>query len=94
MHDPIGAVHGGGSCQVSFSYDEGSNWVVVQSWEGNCPRVRKGQEGQATNTYDVSQDYSFRVPENFPSSDKVIVSWYAHMPLPLQDAYFKLTGHG
>jgi hypothetical protein len=75
MHDPAGAAHGGGSCQISFSYDAGVSWAVVQSWEGNCPRVRKGQEGGPTNTYDVSQDYEFRIPNDLPSSNEVIVAW-------------------
>lgn len=75
MHDP-GAVHGGGSCQVSLSYDEGITWVVVQSWEGNCPRVRKGEEGQMTNAYDVNQDYTFPIPNSLPSCGKVLAAWY------------------
>jgi hypothetical protein len=74
MHDP-GAAHSGGSCQISFSYDNGNSWVVVQSWEGNCVRVRKGYEGQLTNSYDIDQDYSFHIPESFPSADKVIIGW-------------------
>lgn len=91
MHDP-GAAHGGGSCQISLSYDMGKHWVVVQSWEGNCPRVRKGQEGQKTNQYDINQDYSFRVPDNFPSSDRVIVSWYGNA-IPSTSSADRI-GHG
>ncbi|KAF2008344.1 lytic polysaccharide monooxygenase, partial [Aaosphaeria arxii CBS 175.79] len=69
------AAHGGGSCQISLSYDSGHTWAVIQSWEGNCPRVRKGQEGEITNTYDANQDYTFRVPEGLPSSERVIAAW-------------------
>jgi hypothetical protein len=75
MHDPEGAAHGGGSCQVSFSFDQASSWTVIQSWEGNCPRVRKGQEGQITNTYDVNQDYTFTVPKGLPTCERMIASW-------------------
>ncbi|OAL56154.1 hypothetical protein IQ07DRAFT_660626 [Pyrenochaeta sp. DS3sAY3a] len=74
MHDP-GAAHSGGSCQVSFSYDDGNTWVVIQSWEGNCVRVRQGQEGQVTNSYDTNQNYTFYIPASLPSGDKVIVAW-------------------
>ncbi|KAK3064937.1 hypothetical protein LTS18_001901, partial [Coniosporium uncinatum] len=31
--------------------------------------------GQVTNFYDVNQDYTFTVPADFPSGDRVIVAW-------------------
>lgn len=70
-----GAAHSGGSCQISFSYDGGNTWIVIQSWEGNCVRVRRGQEGSITNDYDVNQDYTFVIPKDLPSADRVIVAW-------------------
>ena len=70
-----GAAHSGGSCQISFSYDNGKTWIVIQSWEGNCPRVQKGSEGQLTNIYDTNQDYSFHIPEDLPPADRVLVAW-------------------
>ena len=30
------AIHGGGSCQLSMSYDEGKTWNVIQSIIGGC----------------------------------------------------------
>ncbi|KAH7000833.1 hypothetical protein B0J12DRAFT_756340 [Macrophomina phaseolina] len=71
----LGAIHSGGSCQISFSYDRGLSWVVVQSFEGDCPRVRPGMKGTVTNDYDPNQDYYFKIPETFPSGDYVIVAW-------------------
>lgn len=70
-----GAVHSGGSCQISFSYDRGLSWVVVQSFEGDCPRVQAGMKGSVTNLYDPNQDYYFKIPDTFPSGDYVIVAW-------------------
>jgi hypothetical protein len=32
-----GAVHGGGSCQASLSYDQGKTFKVIHSWMGSCP---------------------------------------------------------
>ncbi|RPA89620.1 hypothetical protein L873DRAFT_1839195 [Choiromyces venosus 120613-1] len=32
-----GATHGGGSCQVSLSYDNGETFKVIKSFIGNCP---------------------------------------------------------
>jgi len=73
MHNP-GASHSGGSCQVAFSYDKGETWVVVHTWEGNCPRVEN--PGTITNVYDVNQDYTFLIPESFPTGNRVIFAWY------------------
>jgi hypothetical protein len=78
MHDP-GAAHSGGSCQASFSYDNGETWIVVQSWEGNCVRVRKGQEGKLTNSYDIDQSYSFDIPAFLPGADIVIFAWQVRL---------------
>jgi hypothetical protein len=72
MHSP-GAAHSGGSCQVAFSYDKGETWVVVYTWEGNCPRVVA--PGTITNIYDVNQDYTFTIPGNFPTGHRVIFAW-------------------
>ncbi|KAG9232412.1 putative killer toxin subunits alpha/beta [Amylocarpus encephaloides] len=32
-----GAVHGGGSCQASLSYDQGKTFTVIHSYIGSCP---------------------------------------------------------
>ncbi|KAJ6280811.1 lytic polysaccharide monooxygenase [Bipolaris maydis] len=60
---------------ASFSYDNGETWIVVQSWEGNCVRVRKGQEGKLTNSYDTDQSYSFDIPASLLGADTVIFAW-------------------
>jgi hypothetical protein len=73
MDQKTGAAHSGGSCQVSLSYDQGTSWVVVKSFEGNCPRVRV--PGALTNNYDLNQDYNFTIPTDFPSGDRVIFAW-------------------
>jgi hypothetical protein len=75
MNQAIGAAHSGGSCQIAFSYDKGETWVVVQNYEGDCPRVRSDLKGQVTNHFDTNQDYQFRIPETFPSGDQVIITW-------------------
>ena len=75
MNQEYGAAHSGGSCQISFSYDKGKSWVVVQSFEGDCPRVRNDLKGRRTNFYDLNQDYNFKIPDSFPSGNRVIVAW-------------------
>lgn len=69
-----GAAHSGGSCQVGFSYDKGKSWVVVKNWEGNCPRV--ASPGEITNVYNTNQNYTFLIPDDFPSRQRVIFAWY------------------
>jgi hypothetical protein len=73
MDQKTGAAHSGGSCQASFSYDQGETWVVVKYYEGNCPRVQN--PAALTNHYDLNQDYNFTIPANFPSGDRVIFAW-------------------
>ena len=47
-----GAPHGGGSCQVSLSYDGGKTFTVIQSIVGGCP---------------LSSNYPFTIPSDAPS---------------------------
>ncbi|KAK8111888.1 uncharacterized protein PG998_008345 [Apiospora kogelbergensis] len=74
------AVHGGGSCQISISYDTSptpdSVWKVIHSIEGGCPA-----RGQAANLPDVGDvpapdTYDYKIPENIPAGKATIsVSW-------------------
>jgi hypothetical protein len=74
MDQTVGAGHSGGSCQVSLSYDKGVTWVVIKNFEGNCPRVSPA--GEVTDHYDLNQDYTFTVPNSFPTGNRVIFAWY------------------
>jgi len=56
------AIHNGGSCQISLSYDKGKTFTVIKSFIGNCPK-----EGGGT--------YDFTVPEDAPEGDDVIFAW-------------------
>ncbi len=47
-----GAPHGGGSCQVSLSYDGGKTFTVIQSIIGGCP---------------LSSNYPFTIPSDAPA---------------------------
>ncbi|KAI9637578.1 uncharacterized protein MKK02DRAFT_32393 [Dioszegia hungarica] len=57
---PPGAVHGGGSCQLSLSYDMGKTWNVIFSYIGGC------MAEDLTN--------SFVIPKAAPSGEAVF-SW-------------------
>ncbi|KAK4102568.1 lytic polysaccharide monooxygenase [Parathielavia hyrcaniae] len=51
-----GAPHGGGSCQVSLSYDQGKTFTVIQSYVGGC--------GFAAN-------YKFTIPDDVPQGEAI-----------------------
>ncbi|AEO71776.1 uncharacterized protein THITE_2124610 [Thermothielavioides terrestris NRRL 8126] len=51
-----GAPHGGGSCQVSLSYDKGKTFTVIQSIEGGCP---------------LSSNYDFTIPSDAPQGEAI-----------------------
>ena len=51
-----GAAHGGGSCQVSLSYDKGATFTVIQSIIGGCP---------------LASDYPFSIPADAPTGDAI-----------------------
>jgi len=58
-----GAAHGGGSCQVSLSYDNGGTFKVIKSFVGNCPVA--------------GLEYSFPVPRDAASGAAIFAwTWY------------------
>lgn len=58
------AVHGGGSCQASLSYDQGRTFTAIKTWIGNCPI-----QGSGT--------WSFTVPGDAPVGDALFAwSWF------------------
>lgn len=58
-----GAIHAGGSCQISLSVDGGQTFHVLHSFIGNCPS-RVGESS-----------YQFRVPVDVPSRERALLAW-------------------
>ncbi|KAL2891898.1 extracellular protein [Ceratocystis lukuohia] len=58
-----GAIHSGGSCQFSLSYDHGTSWKVIHSIIGSCPNA----VGESA--------YAVPVPADAPSSTNVLFAW-------------------
>ncbi|KAI0395653.1 hypothetical protein F5Y17DRAFT_182561 [Xylariaceae sp. FL0594] len=56
------AIHHGGSCQISLSYDKGKSFKVVKSLIGNCPTPGGGT-------------FEFTIPEDAPTAKDVILAW-------------------
>jgi hypothetical protein len=56
------ATHGGGSCQLSLSYDNGATFKVIQSIQGGCP---------------LPLTYDFIIPTRAPNGRALLAwSWF------------------
>ncbi|RKF60304.1 hypothetical protein OnM2_052057 [Erysiphe neolycopersici] len=97
-----GATHGGGSCQVSITYDaapsKSSKFKVIHSIIGGCPaRNAPGNIGTSATTEDPDK-YEFSIPDNLPSGDAVLAwTWFnkvGNREMYMNCAPVKLTGGG
>jgi hypothetical protein len=73
-----GATHGGGSCQVSITYDnpptKNSVFKVIHSIEGGCPvRNNPGNVGSSASA-PGPDSYSFTIPTSLPTG-KATLAW-------------------
>ncbi|KAK4041675.1 hypothetical protein C8A01DRAFT_14616 [Parachaetomium inaequale] len=73
------AVHGGGSCQISITYDEvpnaSSSFKVIHSIQGGCPARNQKGNIEPANEFAVSPDtYDFTIPDDIPSG-KATLAW-------------------
>lgn len=96
------AVHGGGSCQISITYDtqptRSSVWKVIKSIEGGCPAQDQighmGDDANAVNPY----QYYFDIPPDIPAgSGTIAFTWFNK--LGIREMYMNcgpvtLTGAG
>ncbi|KUI58317.1 hypothetical protein VP1G_05559 [Cytospora mali] len=78
-----GAVHGGGSCQISLSTDGARTFTVLKSIIGNCPAS-------------TADDIDFTVPADVPTGEAVL-AWSWHNRIGNREMYMncaavKLTG--
>ncbi|KAJ2609848.1 hypothetical protein H4S08_003873 [Coemansia sp. RSA 1365] len=64
--------HSGGHCEFSISYDGGKTFVVIHQELRYCFVGKK--PSSVTNEVSVFS-YTFKLPENLPSSDKAVFSW-------------------
>ncbi|KAI1913908.1 hypothetical protein LOZ65_005741 [Ophidiomyces ophidiicola] len=56
------ATHGGGSCQISISHDNGETFKVIKSIVGGCP---------------LKNEYSFTVPRDVPPGNAILAwTWF------------------
>lgn len=56
------ATHGGGSCQISLTYDRGKTFKVIESMLGECP---------------IAKNYTFQIPPDAPTGDALLAwTWF------------------
>ncbi|OTB05772.1 hypothetical protein M426DRAFT_72629 [Hypoxylon sp. CI-4A] len=97
-----GATHGGGSCQVSITYDEAptadSKWKVIHSIEGGCPAKDTagniGEDASAADPY----TYAYTIPSDIPAGKATIAwSWFnkvGNREFYMNCGALELTGDG
>lgn len=75
------AVHGGGSCQISITYDKeptkNSVFKVIHSIVGGCPA--KGVEGNIGNdpNGNGAGTYNFQIPQDLPTGEATLAwTWF------------------
>jgi len=75
------AVHGGGSCQISVTYDQkptkSSVFKVIHSIEGGCPMQNiTGNNGDDASAVDPDT-YSFTIPASLPTGTATLAwTWF------------------
>ncbi|KAI0849925.1 hypothetical protein F5Y00DRAFT_45929 [Daldinia vernicosa] len=97
------AVHGGGSCQVSITYDENptkdSVWKVIHSIEGGCPaRDTPGNLPADSADFTDPYTYDYTIPSNIPAG-KATIAWSWLNKIGNREFYMncgalELTGEG
>lgn len=83
------AVHGGGSCQISITYEtdpakqkDPSNWKVIYSMLGGCPADTVGNLNSAKactseNEGDCVNEYPFTIPKGVKSGHAILAwTWF------------------
>ncbi|KAH0552848.1 hypothetical protein GP486_006950 [Trichoglossum hirsutum] len=71
------AAHGGGSCQVSLSFDGGNNFQVIQSWVGGCPANATWNSNDLPPRDISPQIFNFKVPNETPNGHAIFAwTWF------------------
>lgn len=87
------ATHGGGSCQVSLSYDNGATFKVMKSWIGECPIATDGNR-----LTDEPMPLDFTVPDDAPPGEAVFAwTWFnriGNREMYMNCATVTITGSG
>ncbi|KAJ2807085.1 hypothetical protein H4R20_001427 [Coemansia guatemalensis] len=70
--NPSSAIHSGGHCQFSISYDNGKTFAVIHEELRYC--FLGSKPSGLTNTPTI-KEYTFKLPKDLPNSDKAVFAW-------------------
>ncbi len=75
------AVHGGGSCQISITYDNPpkaeSEWKVIHSIEGGCPMAGVSGNNGDNAASPVPDTFQYTIPTNLQTGPAVLAwTWF------------------
>ncbi|KAJ2001516.1 hypothetical protein H4R26_004092, partial [Coemansia thaxteri] len=70
--NPSAAIHSGGHCEFSMSYDNGKTFAVIHRELQYC--FLGSKPASLTNTAAILS-YTFNLPADLPSSDTAVFSW-------------------
>jgi len=83
-------VHGGGSCQISITYDQPptkhSVWKVIKSFQGGCPLGKIPGNGDPTKS--PLDPLPYVVPDSLPAG-KATIAWTWFNRLGARDMYMR-----
>jgi hypothetical protein len=72
------AVHGGGSCQISVTYDtqpnKQSSFKVIHSIQGGCPARNVAGNAGSDGSAPAPDEYEFQIPAGIPNG-KATLAW-------------------
>ncbi|KAJ1956245.1 hypothetical protein GGI12_005356, partial [Dipsacomyces acuminosporus] len=66
------AIHSGGHCEFSISYDNGKTFAVIHQELRYC---FVGSKPASVTNDPVIRSYEIKLPANLPSSDKAVFAW-------------------
>ncbi|KAJ2708923.1 hypothetical protein H4R19_004504 [Coemansia spiralis] len=70
--NPSAAIHSGGHCEFSMSYDGGNTFAVIHKELQYC--FLGAKPSSLTNTASILE-YTINLPRDLPSSDKAVFAW-------------------
>jgi hypothetical protein len=94
------AVHSGGSCQISITYDKQPNkssaFKVIKSFQGNCPVPGPPGGNFAANAEMPLPGLPYSIPDDAPAGDAIIAwTWFnksGNREMYMRCAPIKITG--
>ncbi|KAI9764312.1 MAG: hypothetical protein M1840_008530 [Geoglossum simile] len=90
------AAHGGGSCQVSLSFDGGNNFQVIRSFVGGCPGNATFNSNNLPPRDQSPQIFDFTIPKDTPNGHAIFAwTWFpisGNISMHMNCAWVNISG--